>query len=76
MRPSSCRRSGLSEIERAAVEAELNAFDIALGACERIVRQAIPMAYTRWGPGGSAWWLVQGLAAFEGAGSFEGAGGF
>ena len=40
-------RTSLSQIERAAIEGELNAFDVALGACERITRQAIPMAYTR-----------------------------
>lgn len=42
-------RTSLSQIERAAIEGEINAFDVALGACERITRQAIPMAYTRWG---------------------------
>ncbi|PRW45440.1 UPF0187 chloroplastic [Chlorella sorokiniana] len=41
------KRTSLSQIERTAVEGELNAFDVALGACERITRQAIPMAYTR-----------------------------
>ena len=51
MRPNNllARRTSLSQIERAAIEGEINAFDVALGACERITRQAIPMAYTRWG---------------------------
>jgi len=40
-------RTSLSIWERAEVERELSAFDIALGALERITRQAIPMAYTR-----------------------------
>lgn len=37
----------MTPFERAEVERELSAFDIALGANERITRQAIPMAYTR-----------------------------
>ena len=41
------RRSSLSHFERTTVEGQLNEFDIALGSCERISRQAIPMAYTR-----------------------------
>ncbi len=56
-------RTSLSQIERAAIEGELNAFDVALGACERITRQAIPLAYTRWGQWVWVLWLHQ-LHAF------------
>ncbi|KAI8469253.1 MAG: Bestrophin, RFP-TM, chloride channel-domain-containing protein [Monoraphidium minutum] len=41
------KRTSLSVWERAEVEREISAFDISLGALERISRQAIPMAYTR-----------------------------
>ena len=37
----------LSTYERVALEQQLSTFDISLGACERIRRQTIPMAYTR-----------------------------
>jgi hypothetical protein len=39
--------SGLPPIERLQALQELTAFDIALGACERIRGQALPLAYTR-----------------------------
>ena len=45
--PGLPRRSSLSHYERTTVEGQLSEFDIALGACERISRQAIPMADTR-----------------------------
>jgi predicted membrane chloride channel (bestrophin family) len=41
------RRSSLSPYERAAIEAQLSAFDISVGALERIRSQTIPLAYTR-----------------------------
>jgi predicted membrane chloride channel (bestrophin family) len=41
------KRSSLSVYERAAVEQQLGAFDVALGALERIRSQTIPLAYTR-----------------------------
>ena len=37
----------MPSVERVAIEAELSAFDVALGSLERITRQAIPWAYTR-----------------------------
>jgi predicted membrane chloride channel (bestrophin family) len=40
-------RSGLSPQERAAVELELGHLEMAVGACERMSRQPIPLAYTR-----------------------------
>lgn len=40
-------RTGLDSIQRSAIEQELSAYDVALGACERITRQAVPKAYTR-----------------------------
>lgn len=40
-------RGGLNPYERAAMMDVLTNFDIALGACERIRSQPIPMAYTR-----------------------------
>ena len=43
----SLSRTSLNSYQRAAIEAELSAYDIALGACERISRQAAPKAYTR-----------------------------
>lgn len=39
--------SSLETYERCEIEKQLAAFDIVLGACERIRRQCIPMAYTR-----------------------------
>jgi ion channel-forming bestrophin family protein len=41
------RRSSLETYERCEIERQLAAFDIVLGACERIRRQCIPLAYTR-----------------------------
>ena len=41
------RRTGLLVWERAEIERQLSDFDIALGALERISRQAVPKAYTR-----------------------------
>jgi putative membrane protein len=40
-------RSSLETYERCEIERQLAAFDIVLGACERIRRQCIPLAYTR-----------------------------
>ncbi len=41
------RRSSLETYERCEIERQLASFDIVLGACERIRRQCIPLAYTR-----------------------------
>ncbi|EFN52998.1 hypothetical protein CHLNCDRAFT_137443 [Chlorella variabilis] len=41
------KRTGLLVWERAEIERQLSDFDIALGALERISRQAVPKAYTR-----------------------------
>jgi hypothetical protein len=43
----SCRRTSLAVWERTEIERQISDFDIALGALERISRQAIPKAYTR-----------------------------
>lgn len=41
------KSSALSAYERMTMEEQLTQFDIAVGACERLRRQSIPMAYTR-----------------------------
>lgn len=41
------RRSSLSAYERGLLEQQLSMFDVAVGACERIQSQTIPLAYTR-----------------------------
>jgi putative membrane protein len=40
-------RSSLTPFERAELERHLSSFDVFVGACERIRRQCVPLAYTR-----------------------------
>jgi ion channel-forming bestrophin family protein len=41
------RAAGLDTVDRQAAEAQLSAMDIALGGCQRLESNPIPMAYTR-----------------------------